>query len=496
MKKLKKVKNILLFIFVLISTVLFSLALYIKNVYSNAKFEQIIYTVLNAEKTSGDIIINGLKFCIPIVIVIIIFTYLPFLFKIKNNIKLIIKFKKSKKQKNITIFPLFSRYTFVFLISVILFLYSFSSMGIFEYLKNQTNNSKLFEEYYINPNSVKIEFPEQKRNLIYIYLESMESTYSNMKIDNQNVNLIPNLYKIANENIFFSNDNDFGGAYQVNGTEWTMAAIVGQTAGIPLKLTATRNDYSDIEQFLPGVTTLGDILKKEGYNQAFMIGSSAKFASRNTYFVQHGEYYIYDYDWAFETQRVHDWKFWGYEDLKLFDFAKDMLLNLYEEGQPFNFTLLTVDTHAIDGYLDETCELKYSYTYGNSILCSDSKVGKFIDWVKKQKFYDNTTIVIVGDHISMQNNVSNYSNEDNRYIYNAILNSKIVPVNSKERIFNSFDLFPTTLASLGVKIENDRLGLGTNLFSDRKTLSEELGIEELDYELAKKSLFYNSEFLK
>lgn len=37
------------------------------------------------------------------------------------------------------------------------------------------------------------------------------------------------------------------------------------------------------------------------------------------------------------------------------------------------------------------------------------------------------------------------------------------------------DLFPTMLASLGVQIEGNRLGLGTNLFSDKKTLMKELG---------------------
>ena len=36
------------------------------------------------------------------------------------------------------------------------------------------------------------------------------------------------------------------------------------------------------------------------------------------------------------------------------------------------------------------------------------------------------------------------------------------------------DMFPTTLASLGAVIDGDRLGLGTNLFSDKPTLAENL----------------------
>ena len=39
----------------------------------------------------------------------------------------------------------------------------------------------------------------------------------------------------------------------------------------------------------------------------------------------------------------------------------------------------------------------------------------------------------------------------------------------------------------------DRLGLGTNLFSDLPTLTEEYGYEFLDEELQKRSEYYNEE---
>ena len=50
------------------------------------------------------------------------------------------------------------------------------------------------------------------------------------------------------------------------------------------------------------------------------------------------------------------------------------------------------------------------------------------------------------------------------------------------------DNFPTTLAAMGVKIEGDRLGLGTNLFSSQDTLYETYG-KEMDAELSRRSLF-------
>ena len=57
-------------------------------------------------------------------------------------------------------------------------------------------------------------------------------------------------------------------------------------------------------------------------------------------------------------------------------------------------------------------------------------------------------------------------------------------------------MFPTTLGALGVQIEGDRLGLGTNLFSATPTLAEEYGFEHVNYELQKNSDFYNSKFLQ
>ena len=56
-------------------------------------------------------------------------------------------------------------------------------------------------------------------------------------------------------------------------------------------------------------------------------------------------------------------------------------------------------------------------------------------------------------------------------------------------------MFPTTLASMGIEIEGDRLGLGVNLFSDQPTLIQEYGIDQLNEELSSKSTFYNSELL-
>lgn len=55
-------------------------------------------------------------------------------------------------------------------------------MGMQEYIGEISKNSTLFEDYYVDPNNVDINFPENKRNLLLIYMESMESTYASTDV--------------------------------------------------------------------------------------------------------------------------------------------------------------------------------------------------------------------------------------------------------------------------------------------------------------------------
>lgn len=84
------------------------------------------------------------------------------------------------------------------------------------------------------------------------------------------------------------------------------------------------------------------------------------------------------------------------------------------------------------------------------------------------------------------NNVS----DDNRSIYNCIINGRFEKNNKKRSAFTTLDMFPTILSSIGFDIKGEQLGLGVNLFSDRKTLAERYGLEQLNTELAGYTKFY------
>lgn len=383
------------------------------------------------------------------------------------------------------------------LVGIILVLvYTWVELGIGNYLKNRNTESNFIEEEYVDPMDVAVVFPEQKRNLIYIFLESMETTYSDVDDGGAfDENVIPELTEIAQTNEDFSGiDPKLNGGYSLAGTTWTMGAMFAQTSGLPLNISISANDMDTQDSFFPGVTTLGDILSDAGYTQTLLIGSEAQFGGRKLYFQEHGNYEMEDYSYAIENGLIpSDYKvWWGYEDQKLFEFAKEKLLQLSQGDEPFNLTMLTVDTHFEDGYVCEQCPTEYDTQYSNVMACSSRQVGEFLKWIQQQDFYENTTIVISGDHPTMDSDYCAEIDQEGNYdrrVFTAYINAAAYAQDQQERTYSTFDNFPTTLAALGVQIDGDRLGLGTNLFSGTKTLLEEFGNSKVNAELKKKSEF-------
>ena len=366
-------------------------------------------------------------------------------------------------------------------------------LDIGSYLKGQNTYSTFIDTNYVDPSSVNITFPEEKRNLIYIFLESMEMTYSDQEDGGAfKKNVIPELTKLAQENEDFSGkDTKLNGGYSMPGTTWTMGAMFGQTSGLPLNISIDGNGMDTQDAFFPGITTIGDILQKEGYSQTLLLGSDATFGGRRLYFTDHGQYDILDYNYAIENGWIpEDYKvWWGYEDEKLFDFAKDRLLELSKQDSPFNLTMLTVDTHFEDGYVCDICPDTFGKNqYANVMACSSKQVKEFIDWVSEQDFADDTTIVISGDHPTMDSDFCDGVDSGYvRKVYTTYINPAANKETNKKREYTTFDNFPTTIAALGAEIEGERLGLGTNLFSQEKTLNEKFGMEKEARELKKKS---------
>lgn len=478
----KHIKNTaIVFAFFLSFLAFFSAQWYV-NIFGTIGFKAIIFTLLSPmEGTASGIVYDWLlKGLLPTAICTVLLCLFYFL---RFNLKVTLK-------KAVCI-----------IVCLCLWAHGIVVTEIPLLISGMITKTQIYDTEYRSPKLQKITFPKQKQNLIYIYLESMETTYLSFEEGGGlKENVIPELYNLAKNNINFSHSSDVGGWEFVTNTSWTSAAIVAQTAGVPLTLPLFNTVPKKDTNLLPGIITLNDILHQNGYTQTVMFGSKASYGGKENYFKQHSVDKILDYNTAI-TDGIIDkdyFVWWGMEDHKLIEYAKRELTALSKGDKPFNFTMLTADTHHISGYKCDLCEDNFDSQYENVLHCSSKQISEFVDWIKAQPFYKNTTIVLIGDHHSMDqqfftNNIdSNYT----RRVYNCFINSRVTAKNTKNRSFTPMDIFPTTLAALGCEIEEDQLGLGTNLFGGNNTLTEEMSVKKLNSELNKGSKFYKQNFIE
>jgi len=465
--------------------------------FGKIPFEQIYYHALTPmDGVPSDLIWKFISFCIPLSL---LFTSIIVYLLIKKNGQAnIINDKESCPS---IILGQVNRFMGKHLLGasmvivLILLVNAVIIMGLPEFIKLTRASTAIYEEEYIDPRMVTLEFPSKPRNLILLFMESMEVTYTSKEYGgNHEQNLIPNLTRIAMENISFSNGTKVGGTFDYAG--FTAPGLFTQMSGLPLRTTLDVNGGAFKNEFFPGAWMMGDILDTKGYRQLVIFGSDAKFGTRDKMFKGHGNFEIFDLFTARERGLIPSdyYVFWGFEDRKLFEYIKMELLELASDDGPFCLVALTVDTHHFDGYVCPLCENDFDEQFSNVIACADKQINAFFSWLQAQPFYNDTTVVFLGDHLSM--NASYF--QDNTYdrrVYNAFVNSPVVPVNEKDRVFSSLDIFPTILAAMGVMIEGDRLAFGVNLFSDKLSLSQQYGAKPFNYEIRKNSFFYNTHIL-
>lgn len=478
--------------FLTLSALIFATTIQFYTAFKNTRFELILYNLLNMQEINVGI--NSfrkqiIEVLIAFIIILIICTIPAYIFDSTAK-----EIKINVFQKKLKIFPLSLKFYSIslFTISTLLIL---SSLNFWNFLINNIKTNNFYEKYYVEYEKENVIFPKEKNNLITIFIESMEnSVFTTNNGGTTTSSYMPKMEKLTKEYINFSNSNQIGGFYQINGTDWTASAIVGQTAGVPIYFQTTNKN----NHFLEGATSIGDILQENGYNNYFLMGSDSAFGDRFDYLNEHGNYQIFDYYSAINNGLIEEDYFvwWGYEDKKLYTYAKEQLKKIAKTNQPFNFSMLTVDTHPYEGYTDTTCPKQFDNNYANSYYCADIMLYDFITWIQSQDFYQNTTIVIIGDHLNMRNDFFETEPNYDRTIYNLFINPKVQTTNIKNRTFSTLDIYPTTLGAIGVNIKNNRLALGTNLFSEEKTLMEELGQKEFNKQISSISKYYNKKILK
>ena len=352
----------------------------------------------------------------------------------------------------------------------------------FKALFQQPVDSELYRDHYIHPDSIQIT-SENPKNLIVILLESMETNFAQYT---------PEIISLEKEHTNFA-----PGGESVSGTSWTIAAITAKLCGIPLNMPMGINEYlGKLPTYLPGAYCLMDLLESRKYNQVFIQGSSGNFTQIRAFAKAHGHIDLHDLEHYKEKGNVpNDYNvFWGIEDRKLYQYAKEELDSLYGFDAPFALYLTTMDTHQPDGYVDEECNQEYENIekeYVKALRCASSQLYEFISWAKQQPWYENTVISVMGDHtMPMLSPKVGIPKSDSLYWTNFIINSS-VQKSMKPRQYSSLDMFPTLLEAMGFELKSRGIALGRSLFSDSLTMLELYGRQTLDSLLRERSVQYD-----
>lgn len=388
-----------------------------------------------------------------------------------------------------------------------------SKFEILAYLEQRKILSNLYENHYATFDLTSLSDFTPKQNLIIILSESLESTFSAANIPLRNANgggdlqdsqnlayspfgeLIPNLTNLALKNINFSTTDALGGIIQNSNSVNTITGTLAHLCAIPLNMPFYRNNFIH-EHFLDSATCVSDILNALGYKQAYFSGLDSAFAGNKFLFQSHSVE-VMDLPY-FQAQNLipnplpeDKQGFWDLKDSELFKLAKNHLESL-SNSQPFALYISTIDTHSGSRFVDKEHCGEIGAGYKGTILCGDKIISDFVEWVQNSRFGANTTIIILGDHLSHQQFF--FPQNTKRFIYNAFINprftQKPTPKLTKNRKLSHFDIAPLILDSLGIHTKS--FGLGRNPLQGKTLLESDFDLETLNALIWQRNKIYDS----
>lgn len=339
-----------------------------------------------------------------------------------------------------------------------------------------------FSSHYVSP--VKVQLREERpKNLVLIYVESLETAYSEKSLFGADM-LAPlnRLHGVS-----------FNRYRQAPGTGWTIAALVATQCGVPLKRVTVYDENTQgevLSSFLPNAKCLSDILSEHGFRNIFMEGGSESFAGKGKFLRNHHYDEIYGQeDWIRQGVRQEEMNGWGLFDDDLFAAAKNKLRQLEDSKARFNLTLLTVDTHEPAGYLSKHCAERGYNAFEGVVQCTAEEVADFVRFIEDNGYLANTNVVIVGDHLARKNPVADkLSSLPERHIFNAFISDR-PPMKNREDLVH-FDLLPTILEFGGFDVIGDRMGLGYSAFNRQEQTPPEDRFAEMQQSLMNRSEAY------
>lgn len=360
-------------------------------------------------------------------------------------------------------------------------------------ISDAVSSEAWFSSNVIIPRYDMIVPPTKLKNLILYQVEAFDNSYTSTSFGGVlNESRLPFAESlILNKDYVHFSDREsgkLGGAQETKYAAWSTPATLSTMCALPYLPDNARDINGESnDNFFPKILCMTDILKHFGYELSITFGAPM---------------YEWGYGYIFEKHGCTNFTLasgWEYDHIMIPQF-KDNIRKAYETKKPFFAFFSTMDNHR-PGRICDDCPNDENKFY-RACRCTDNRLREFLDWCKKQPWYEDTVIIVYGDHLPKNGHITidpGYKSFKKR-IYNLHINrqnTKIIDFQSTFRNYTNLDHYPTFLAAAGFTIKGDRLGLGTNLYSNKKTVLEKSkDMSELESQLPGSREWYKKRFLR
>lgn len=232
-------------------------------------------------------------------------------------------------------------------------------VGLKNLLSDRKKYTKWFAVNYAEPNVLEmssvLKTSPERRNLVILQLESMESGFSSAELFEEN--LLSPLQKWMARGVSFSNYVKCPGGY------FTIDGLSAQLLGVPVLMDRIGIDlHGKVRKIktrgvLSKAISVINVLSEVGWKTTALTGASGNYTQKESFFLSHGfqEVLCKEYWDARLTEverRENQNKEWGYSDHFLYSELK-RILNATQSDQPFAVLLETADTHPPIGSVSE-----------------------------------------------------------------------------------------------------------------------------------------------
>ena len=328
--------------------------------------------------------------------------------------------------------------------------------------------------HYAEPNS-KMYGIAKGRNVIVIHLESFQQFLINYKLNDKEVTPFLNSLYNSKETYSFANFfNQVGQGKTSDAENMLETSTYGLSQGSLFSILGTDNTFEGAPAILD---------QSQGYTSAVFHGNSGSFWNRNNVYKNLG--YNYFFDSSYYNTDANNLTEYGLKDKLLFH---DSVKYLERLQQPFYAKFVTVSNHFPFALDDQNTSFDKANTSDASINnyfvtahYLDQAVQEFFEYLKKSGLYDNSIIILYGDHygISDTRNLklasllgkssSTWSDFDNTQMQRVPFMIHIPGTKDggvQTQYGGEIDVLPTLLHLLGID-SRDYIQFGTDLFSSK-----------------------------